>query len=138
MGHGTAVFAAIQEKAPEADLYAVRVFDDRLRTSVRALVAAIDWAAERGVRVVNLSLGMVREDCAETLEGGGGDWGALHERDELMRETRKVELEGQVACAGGEFGSGTPASTRESDEVESDSKPVKRPLVLVSGGGLYE
>ena len=57
LGHGTAVFAAIQEKAPEAEIFAVRVFDDRLRTSVRALVAAIDWAAERGVRVVNLSLG---------------------------------------------------------------------------------
>ena len=69
LGHGTAVFAAIQEKAPAADLYAVRVFDDRLRTSVRALVAAIDWAAERGMRVVNLSLGTVREEHAEALEG---------------------------------------------------------------------
>ena len=48
LGHGTAVFAAIQEKAPGADLFAVRVFEDRLRTSVRALVAAVDWAAERG------------------------------------------------------------------------------------------
>ena len=40
IGHGTAVFAAIQEKAPGAELFAVRVFEDRLRTSVRALVAA--------------------------------------------------------------------------------------------------
>ena len=72
LGHGTAVFAAIQEKAPAADLYAVRVFDDRLRTSVRALVAAIDWAAERGVRVVNLSLGTVREEHAEALEEAVG------------------------------------------------------------------
>ena len=72
LGHGTAVFAAIQEKAPEADLYAVRVFDDRLRTSVRALVAAIDWAAERGVRVVNLSLGTIREDHAGVLEEAVG------------------------------------------------------------------
>ncbi|MXW18106.1 MAG: S8 family serine peptidase, partial [Acidimicrobiaceae bacterium] len=68
LGHGTAVFAAIQEKAPEAEIHAVRVFDDRLRTSVRALVAAIDWAAERGVQVVNLSLGTVREEHAGVLE----------------------------------------------------------------------
>ena len=67
IGHGTAVFAAIQEKAPGAELYAVRVFEDRLGTSVRALVAAIDWAAERRVRVVNLSLGTVREEHAEML-----------------------------------------------------------------------
>ena len=61
IGHGTAVFAAIHEKSPGAELYAVRVFEDRLRTRVRALVAAIDWAAERRVRVVNLSLSTVRE-----------------------------------------------------------------------------
>ena len=68
LGHGTAVFAAIQEKAPEAELFAVRVFDDRLRTSSRALVAAIDWAAERGIRVLNLSLGTLRREHAADLE----------------------------------------------------------------------
>ena len=69
LGHGTAVFAAIQEKAPRADIHAVRVFGDRLRTSARALVAAIDWAAERQMRVVNLSLGTLREEHAEGLAG---------------------------------------------------------------------
>ncbi|MDE2875834.1 MAG: S8 family serine peptidase [Gemmatimonadota bacterium] len=72
LGHGTAVFAAIQEKAPEAEIYAVRVFDDRLRTSVRALVAAIDWASERGIQAVNLSLGTVREEHAGMLEEAVG------------------------------------------------------------------
>jgi len=71
LGHGTAVFAAIQEKAPAADIFAVRVFEDRLRTSARALVAAIDWAAERGVRLVNLSLGTLREEHAEALGAAG-------------------------------------------------------------------
>ena len=67
LGHGTAVFAAIQEKAPAADIFAVRVFEDRLRTSARALVAGIDWAAERRMRVVNLSLGTLREEHAGPL-----------------------------------------------------------------------
>jgi hypothetical protein len=57
LGHGTAVAAAIHEKAPEAAIYAVKVFHDRLATRVSALVRAIDWASERGIRLVNLSLG---------------------------------------------------------------------------------
>ncbi|HSM61717.1 MAG TPA: S8 family serine peptidase [Longimicrobiales bacterium] len=57
LGHGTAVAAAIHEKAPGAELWVVKVFDRRLATSVPALIRAIDWAAERGVHLVNLSLG---------------------------------------------------------------------------------
>ena len=57
LGHGTAVAAAIHEKAPTAELYAVKVFDRKLATSVEALVLAIEWAADRGLRIVNLSLG---------------------------------------------------------------------------------
>ena len=33
IGHGTAVMAAIKEKAPAADCYAVRIFDTRLAAS---------------------------------------------------------------------------------------------------------
>jgi subtilisin family serine protease len=57
LGHGTAVAAAIKEKAPQADLYAVKVFDRVLSTSITALVAAIDWAAGEGMHLANLSLG---------------------------------------------------------------------------------
>jgi hypothetical protein len=57
LGHGTAAAAAIHEKAPDADLYALKVFDRQLATTVRALVRAIDWAVERRLRLVNLSLG---------------------------------------------------------------------------------
>lgn len=57
LGHGTAAAAAIHEKAPEAELWAVKVFDRDLATTVRALVQAIDWASEHGCRLVNLSLG---------------------------------------------------------------------------------
>ncbi|MGE0157837.1 MAG: S8 family serine peptidase [Gemmatimonadales bacterium] len=57
LGHGTAAAAAIHEKAPDAQLHAVKVFDRQLATTVRTLVRAIDWASERGLRLVNLSLG---------------------------------------------------------------------------------
>lgn len=57
IGHGTAVMAAIREKAPSADCYAVRIFDRRLSASASTLLAAIDWAISARVHLVNLSLG---------------------------------------------------------------------------------
>lgn len=61
LGHGTAAAAAIHEKAPDAELYAVKVFDRELATTVPTLVRAIDWASSRGIRLVNLSLGTPNE-----------------------------------------------------------------------------
>lgn len=57
LGHGTATAAAIHEKAPAAELWAVKVFERELATNVATLVRAIDWATERSIRLVNLSLG---------------------------------------------------------------------------------
>jgi subtilisin family serine protease len=57
LGHGTAVAAAIREKAPDAAIVPVKVFDRELRATAEALVAAIRWAIADGAQVVNLSLG---------------------------------------------------------------------------------
>lgn len=59
LGHGTAVTAAIQEKAPDARCIPVRVFRDGLKTSAAALIAAIRWSIAREADVINLSLGSV-------------------------------------------------------------------------------
>ncbi len=67
LGHGTAVTAAIQEKAPGARIHVVRLFHDQLATTAGALAAAIDWAGERGCRLVNLSLGTPHNFRAEDL-----------------------------------------------------------------------
>lgn len=67
IGHGTAAAAAIHEKAPEAELWAVKVFDRELATTVATLVRAIDWASERGARLVNLSLGTPNDFRAPEL-----------------------------------------------------------------------
>lgn len=57
LGHGTAVMAAIQEKAPEAECLAVKLFHDSLRTTSPALLTAIEWAIGNRADVINLSLG---------------------------------------------------------------------------------
>jgi subtilisin family serine protease len=67
LGHGTAVTAAIREKAPDAEVFAVKVFDRSLSTNVASLVAGIDWAAKAGVHLVNLSLGTSRQVHEDAL-----------------------------------------------------------------------
>jgi subtilisin family serine protease len=57
IGHGTAVTAAIKEKAPDAEIYSVKVFDRSLSTNVTTLIHALRWTAAAGIRLVNLSLG---------------------------------------------------------------------------------
>jgi hypothetical protein len=67
IGHGTAVAAAIREKAPAAELFAVRIFDVRLSATLTALVAAIRWAIAARVDVINLSLGTTNVAHAPAL-----------------------------------------------------------------------
>ncbi len=67
IGHGTAVAAAIQEKAPGAELHVVRVFETSLSTSAANLARAIDWAATQHLQIANLSLGTPRREHAELL-----------------------------------------------------------------------
>jgi subtilisin family serine protease len=68
VGHGTAVAGAIREKAPEALLYAVKVFDQSLRTNAETIIRAIEWTIENEMQVVNLSLGTVNQSHRERFE----------------------------------------------------------------------
>jgi len=69
LGHGTAIAAAILEKAPDAELHAVKVFDRTLSTTMTGLVAGIDWAIRSGMHVVNLSLGTSKAEHEALLAG---------------------------------------------------------------------
>jgi hypothetical protein len=68
LGHGTAVAGVIRAKAPEAELYAVRVFDRELRTQAVVVAAAIRWAIEHGMHAVNISLGTERAEHRDVLQ----------------------------------------------------------------------
>jgi subtilisin family serine protease len=68
LGHGTAVTAAIREKAPAAEVWVARVFERSLDTTLEALVSAIRWSVARRANLVNLSLGTGNPLHAERLE----------------------------------------------------------------------
>jgi hypothetical protein len=57
LGHGTAVAGAIREKMPDAELYAVKVFDRRLTANIDVILRALEWCREHQMDLVNLSLG---------------------------------------------------------------------------------
>jgi subtilisin family serine protease len=80
LGHGTAVAAAIREKAPAADLLAIKVFDRTLATSADVLARGIVLAAARGARLINLSLGTTNaahESLLRAAVDEAASWGAL-------------------------------------------------------------
>ena len=67
LGHGTAVTAAIREKAPDSDILIIKVFGRTLGTSTGVLVRSIDEAIDRGARLVNLSLGTAKPEHELTM-----------------------------------------------------------------------
>jgi subtilisin len=67
LGHGTACASVVLAVAPRARIIPMRVFEDRLETSVTRLSRAILLAAEMGADVINLSLGTVQRHQARDL-----------------------------------------------------------------------
>jgi hypothetical protein len=68
LGHGTAVAGAIRERAPDADLYAVRIFDRRLSAGIDTIVRALGWCIEHEMDLINLSLGTANQSHRERFE----------------------------------------------------------------------
>lgn len=68
LGHGTAVAGAISERAPEIELYAVRIFDRSFSTGIDRVIRALEWCEEQEMDVVNLSLATVQAAHREPLE----------------------------------------------------------------------
>ena len=68
LGHGTAVAAVIREKAPDAEIFAVKIFDRKLATDAQTLARAIEWCAANGIEWINLSLGTTKAEHAELLQ----------------------------------------------------------------------
>jgi subtilisin family serine protease len=73
-GHGTALAGIVSIKAPQAELYAVKIFrdpktpNDPLTTSIAVLEAGLRWAIEQEMRVINLSLGATNPNHRDRLD----------------------------------------------------------------------
>ncbi len=95
IGHGTAVAGAIREKAPDALLYAVKVFGQTLTTTADIIIRAMEWAIERDVQIINLSLGTLNAKHREKFEQAVT---AATKRDIVIVAAR--EMNGQPSLPG--------------------------------------
>jgi subtilisin family serine protease len=77
LGHGTWVAATIRHYAPQAELYAVKVFSRELRTQAETLARAIRWAARSGMDLACLALGTSNPAHRELLEVAVKDAGGM-------------------------------------------------------------
>ncbi|MBI3797986.1 MAG: S8 family serine peptidase [Deltaproteobacteria bacterium] len=62
IGHGTALAGILRAKAPQVELYAVKIFTERLAASILILEAALRWAVQQRMHIINLSLGTANAD----------------------------------------------------------------------------
>jgi hypothetical protein len=78
IGHGTAVAAAIREKAPGAAIFAVKIFHEKLSAPIERLLEGIGWCVGNRMDIINLSLGtanpaheaLLREAVARVAAAG--------------------------------------------------------------------
>ena len=67
IGHGTALAGVVRAKAPQSELYAVKIFTDHLATAFPVLEAALGWAIEQRMKIINLSLGLINVQHRQPL-----------------------------------------------------------------------
>lgn len=69
LGHGTAVAGVIREAFPEAEIFAVRVFDTEERTYPSLVARGILRAAAEGCQYINVSISLPPDRNGDVLAG---------------------------------------------------------------------
>ncbi len=103
-GHGTDVAAAVHRMAPDAELVAVKIMDDRLRTSADLMAAGLETASRHGAQVINLSLGtpnmgkalLLRDCCALAVDNDAVVLASAHPRG---KRAYPADLPEAIGCA---------------------------------------
>ncbi len=97
LGHGTAVAAAIREKAPDAELFSVKVFSGKLAANMEVIRRALAWCRDQKMDLINLSLGTANPDhepfFREALEGTGTVVSAAHMLPGKLRNVIAVDVD---------------------------------------------
>ncbi len=66
-GHGTAVAGAIRKIAPACQVVSVKVLNDYNCCTGHELIAGLQWALDRNIKIINMSLATSKKDFAPRL-----------------------------------------------------------------------
>ncbi|HEY6096833.1 MAG TPA: S8 family serine peptidase [Candidatus Deferrimicrobium sp.] len=119
-GHGTAIAAVIRHVAPEADLFALKIFNGALATTPDVLEGALSYALQARARVVNLSLGMEAASNAPFLPA-------------LCRDAARAGILLVASERNGGKGASVPASYDEVIGVKGDGRLGEDTLIYRPG-----
>jgi subtilisin family serine protease len=138
LGHGTACADVILGVAPDARIIPVKVFGNKLETSPGTLQAALEWAIEAGVQVINVSLGTRLKDwlhrlyltCETARRQGIIVVAAGHNANDW---SYPAIFENVIGVSAARFGSPYDFHYRAEEAMECVGWGVDRPVLWVGG-----
>jgi len=138
VGHGTACVHQILRIAPDARVVPVRVFGRQLETSPGTLQAGLLYAIERGVNVVNLSLGTKLKGTLVSLYSAcemARRKGiiVIAAADNARDESYPAIFENVIGVSAARFGSAYDYRYRVDEAHECEAWGVEQPVVWLGG-----
>jgi subtilisin family serine protease len=138
LGHGTACAGVILGVAPDARIIPVKVFGKVLETSPGTLRAALLWAQEAGVQVINVSLGTRLEGqlhplyhaCEMARRAGIIIVAAGHNANDW---SYPAIFENVIGVSAARFDSPYHFRYRPDEAMECEAWGVERPVLWVGG-----
>jgi subtilisin len=138
LGHGTACADLILRIAPDARVIPVKVFGKVLETSPGTLHAALLWAIEAGVQVINVSLGTRLEGtlhplyaaCEKARRAGIIIVAAGHNANDW---SYPAIFENVIGVSAGRFDSPYHFRYRPEHAMECEAWGVEQPVLWVGG-----
>jgi subtilisin len=143
LGHGTACADLILRIAPDARVLPVKVFGKVLETSPGTLHAALMWAIEAGVQVINVSLGTRLEGtlhplyaaCEKARRAGIIVVAAGHNANDW---SYPAIFENVIGVAAGKYDSPYHFRYRPEHAMECEAWGVEQPVLWTGGQRLVK
>lgn len=143
LGHGTACVDLVLRVAPDARVVPVRVFGKQLETSPGTIHAALLWAVEAGVRVINVSLGTRLEyalhplyaACEKARRAGIIVVAAGHNANDW---SYPAIFENVIGVSAGRFASPYEFRYRAEDAMECEGWGVEQEVTWIGGERLVK